>query len=361
VAPRVAACTHAVRTAAALAALALGLAAALAGAADEAPAGWRLVYDYLVQDVCLGPADAPLIGVSPADGPARCPRHRDLRVGERLPYHKHDWASHDARAALPEGYQRSDDFPIRTRRLGVAVLQSFDFGSPPARFDRFDPSDGGQLALFSPNAVAYGLTEDGGGGLQLFLGPACASPDPVARLQASWIVVDRSFAAGRPGHALARLTTSPERCPAALANAFTRWRVRGLALRIGTGGAVWRHNFSALISDHFGGRNPQVANHLERFYFTRELGLVRWERWENLARPGDPAARTTGVANAEPLAASDRCEAIAEPPAATGRWLMTDCRQWTNIVAPRDPAGDPPGFWLDRLRAAPATAALFAE
>jgi hypothetical protein len=344
-----------------LVAAALGLVAAPATADDAAPPEWRLVYDYMVQDVCVDPADAPLVGVTPVDGPERCPRHRDLQVGERLPYHKHDWASREARATLPQGYQRSDSFPIRTRRLGVAVVQSFDFGAPPDRFDGFDPSDGGQVALFSPYAVFYGLTEDGGGGLQLFLGPACGSPDPAERLRDSWLLVDRSFTPDRPGEALARLTNKPDRCPGALSNAFTRWQVRTLGLRVGAGDRIVRQGLAVLISDHFGGRNPELANHLERFYFTRELGFVRWERWENLARPGDQAARADARARAERLAASDRCQAIAEPPAPGGSWLMLDCRQWTNLVAPRDPAGDPPRFWLDRLQAAPATADLLAE
>ncbi len=27
------------------------------------------------------------------------------------------------------------------------------------------------------------------------------------------------------------------------------------------------------------------ADHLERFYFARYLGLIRWERWENFSVP----------------------------------------------------------------------------
>src|SRR5262249_33477009 len=114
------------------------------------------------------------------------------------------------------------------------------------------------------------------------------------------------------------------------------------------------------VGDHCGGRDPELANHLERFYFARALGLVRWEHWENLARPGDPAERTDVDARAATLAASERCEAVEEPPASTGRWLMTDCRQWTNLVAARDPAGDPTAFWVDRLRRYDASADLFA-
>jgi hypothetical protein len=345
----------------------LAVAAAIAGSAGgaargaEAPPDWRVVYDFMIQDACVDAAGAPLIGVSPLDGPARCPVHRDLRVGERLPYHKHDWAELRDRAAQPDGVQRSDSFPIRTRRLGVAVVQTFDFGTPPRRFDRFDAGDGGQLAIVSAGSVFYGLTEDGGDGLQLFRGPDCASPDPAARLRDSWVLVDRTFAPGRPGERLARLTKWPDRCPHALSNAFTRWHTRALRLRVRSGGHPDARADQTLISDHFGGRDPEVANHLERFYFTRALGYVRWERWENLARPGAAIARANAAAAAAALATSDRCDPVAEPPAPTGTWIMIDCRQWTHVVPPADPAGDPPRFWVDRLAAHPDTRDLMAE
>jgi hypothetical protein len=330
-------------------------------AEPDAPSGWELVYDYLVQDACVDAAGGIVPGASPLDGVARCPRHRDLRVGERLPYHKHDWASVAERARLPDGYQRSDAFPIRAARLGVAVVQSFDFGDPPRAFARFDPGDGGQIAVFSPRSVAYGVTEDGGGGLQFFYGAGCAAAGSVARLYDSWIVVDRSFVPGRPGETLARLAREPARCPDRLGYALTRWHERTLSLRVRSGGRETRQAFELLVSDHFGGRDPALANHLERFYFARALGLVRWERWENLARPGDPAPRAGVEARAATLAASDRCEAVAEPPASTGRWLMADCRQWTNLVPAREPAGDPTDVWLARLRRYDASADLFAE
>src|SRR5258706_11165497 len=340
--------------------LAVMIVRVLAGAAraDEGPADWSVVLDFMIQDACVDGAGAPLIGVSPLGGPARCPAHRDLRVGERLPYHKHDWAETRDRAAQPDGVQRSDSFPIRTRRLGLAVVQTFDFGTPPRRFDVFDAGDGGQLAIVSANAVSFGLTEDGGDGLQLFLGPGCALADPAARLRDSWVLVDRTFAAERPGARLARLTKWPERCGHAMSNAFTRWLVRGLRLRVESGDRPGVQDAETLVSDHFGGRDPEVANHLERFYFTRALGYVRWERWENLARPGAAIARANAEAIAAALATSDRCDPIAERPASTGTWIMIDCRQWTHVVPPADPAGDPPRFWVDRLQRYPGARAL---
>lgn len=344
-----------------IAALLLVALTASTARAAELPSDWRLVYDYMIQDACVGPDGALLVGVSPIDGPARCPRHRDLRVGERLPYHKHDWAELRDRAAQPTGVHRSDAFPIRTRALGLAVVQTFDFGTDPRVFGRFDAGDGGQIAIFSARTVSYGLTEDGGDGLQFFYGPACAAGDPVERLRNSWVLVDRSAETARSGTLLARLTKWSDRCPHALSNAHTRWKVRRLTVRVRSAGQDGARTFETLVSDHFGGRDPEVANHLERFYFTRALGYVRWERWENMARPGAPIARERAEENAAALAVSDRCDAIAEPPAATGRWIMIDCRQWTTMVPPDDPRGDPARFWVERLETLPETRALLAE
>ena len=40
---------------------------------------------------------------------------------------------------------------------------------------------------------------------------------------------------------------------------------------------------------------------------------------------------------------------------------MLDCREWTQVVPPADPRGDPIGFWVDRLRRDERTRALFPE
>src|SRR6202040_1655685 len=102
---------------------ALGLAAALliAAPADATrslardivatPAGIR---DFMIQNVCLDALDAVLAGVSPADDNPGCIEQRDLRPGERLPYHKHDHPNQGDRAPL--GYQRHDSVPVETAR-----------------------------------------------------------------------------------------------------------------------------------------------------------------------------------------------------------------------------------------------------
>lgn len=324
--------------------LALLLAAPARG--SEAPPGWEAAWDFLVQEVCVTAADRPVPGATPLDGADACPRRRKLAVGERLPYHKRDWPGAADRAALPGGYQGSDSIPVRTR-FGPAVLQTYDFGDGLRRFGTLDPGDGGQVAFFTGATAAVGITEDGGAGLQLFIGPACAPVD-------GWVIVDRGFAAQPAGEVLARITRNPRQCPDRLGYAYTRWRVQPVSYRIAARGRPGRATLPTLVSEHFGGRSAAAANHLERMQFTRPLGYTRWERWQNLAVLDRAADRAQAAA----LAASGRCDPGLGPPEG-GAWVMVDCREWTQMAPPDDLRGDPPGPWLDRLRAHPATAGIF--
>ncbi len=271
------------------------LASCAALAASEAPAGWEMVFGFLVQDVCIDTQSQVLPGVSPID--AACTRRRDIRIGERLPYHKHDWASLDARSRLPLGWQRSDSFPVIAGAYGVAVAQIWDFGDSRRAFGRFDEGDGGQIAFFSQKSAAFGVTEDGGAGLQFFIGPDCDLFD-------AWIVADRTFAPDRPGQTLARLTRRSYACPLWMNDAFTRWHVQPLTFEVKSQGREGRKSFETLVSDHFGGSDADSAGHLERMYFTRELGLTRWERWQNLGVKESAGGRE----KAAYLAKSGRCE-----------------------------------------------------
>ena len=318
-----------------------------ARAQDEPAPGWRVAWDFLVENVCIDANNQPLPGVSPLDEPAACPSQRKLAIGERLPYHKRDWAMIAERDMRPNGYQQSDSFPVRTI-YGPAVVQTYDFGDTPRAFGRFDDGDGGQIAFFTAQSASFGITEDGGAGLQLFLGPACKPVD-------SWIVVDSSFAARPACQTLARLTRLAWLCWLRLDDAFTRWHVQPVSYRDRVHGRLGRVVLSTLVSEHFGGRDVEAADHLERMYFTRELGYTRWERWQNLSRHDRPSDRQ----GAAMLAAQDRCEPGLGAPAAGAVWVMTDCREWTQMVPPADPAGDSPGFWLDKLRDNAATKATF--
>jgi hypothetical protein len=326
------------------------------------------IRDFMIQNVCLDAAGAVLVGRSPADNDPACAAERDLRPGERLPYHKHDHPSPDQRAGAPSGYQRQDSVPVETAGFGTVVEHSFDFGDGAGRrFGVFDTgSDGGDALILSPGIVSIGATEDGGAGFQLFVGE-CTGPVGPAALTHSWIVVE--YDPGRPaplaGDTIARLNdlTSghQDTCPSRFNPAFTRWRVVPFRYRAvpGQGAPI---TLTTLISEHYGGANPATADHVERFYFTRELGATRWERWQNAngnARLG--AAKIAEMAAG--FARSGRCSAPEMPNGgATGgaTMLLLDCREWTRIEPPADLAGDRPGFFIDRVRTRPGAPAFFA-
>jgi hypothetical protein len=319
------------------------------------------VRDFMIQNVCLDAAGTVLIGISPLDGAASCPRQRDLLPGERLPYHKHDHPSPEDRRVAPSGYQRHNSFPVKTAGLGLAVEHSFDFGAGGRRFGEFDPgSDGGDIAVISESAVSLGATEDGGGGFTLWAGECRGNVTPEA-LTRSWLILE--FDPGREapmrGQTVARLNAvrgDRMTCPTRLNPALTRWWVAPFAYRSGPGQGR-TVTLTSLISDHYGGADPDTADHVERFYFTRELGGTRWERWQN-ARGNRQFSATTIAQRAAWFATTGRC-GMTEPPAGEAPMMLIDCREWTQIVPPTDPEGDPPGFWIEVIRERREASAFF--
>ena len=330
--------------------------ASSASAAETLPAAWATGYDFLVQDVCLDGAGRAVMGLSPLA--ADCKRRRDLLPDEVLPYHKADWPGDEDRQRAAAGYERSDSFPVRSRQLGPLVVQTFDFGTGAGRsFGSFDHGDGGQVVGFSADSASIILTEDGGRGLQLMAGPRCTTGQVSGPLLLdSWVIVVGGSGAIESGNAVARLRiVTDSSCPTAFDYAYTEWHTTSLRYRMSLNGDLTQP-LRTLVSSHFGGKAVATAGHLERFYFTRELGWTRWERWQNTKYSKDP---DRPVKASQHLGATHRCRPLEGAPAT--EWLMTDCREWTNIVRPDADAGDKPEFWLHRLRGYELTADLFSN
>jgi hypothetical protein len=311
----------------------------------------------MVQDVCLDSSGKVVVGISPIDQFNRCERRRDLSLGERLSYHKHDWPSAAHAKRQPTGYQRSDSFPFITQSLGFVVIQTLDFGGGNRAFGHFDAGDGGQIVAFSKESASIVMTEDGGRGLQLMASDKCRRSEviPVFLLD-SWIISDRRGESLDAGEAVAklRIVTQPI-CPVAFDQAYTTWRFGQYRYRTSAESRL-SPPLLTLLSSHFGGREPMAADHLERFYFTRELGLTRWERWQNTRFSRDPVV---DLRRSRQLQASERCPVLEAAPGS--EWVLVDCREWSNITAPDDRRGDEPSFWVDRLRATPLSAGVFAN
>jgi len=205
--------------------------------------------------------------------------------------------------------------------------------------------------LLSPKAASFAATEDGAGGFQLFVGQGCRDRVDAAALNGSWIIALLDPNRSLQGETIAKLSDlregSQSNCPARLSVAFTRWYVEPVRFR-----AVEDQGtpiiLTTLISEHYGGERPEEADHVERFYFTRELGSTRWERWQNPSRSHGFSAEQVATA-ASDLALSGRCSK-ADMPAGGIPFVMVDCREWTRIVPADKPDGDPPGFFIEAVR-----------
>jgi hypothetical protein len=267
--------------------------------------------DLLIQDVCATP-DGRLLPDDPYDPCPPGSARRDLRVGEALPYHRHDQPGPGA----PLGYQRHDSFPRpgATRRY----VHPFDF----APFGEYNPDHDGYDVVEADGAYASIIgTRDPVGLAQTFFGPGCALAD-------SWLLYPTTGYA-TPGDKTAQLilvgweralAPFPGRCPGRYDQSLTRWQLRAADFG-GIGGSRSKH-LDALVVDHYGGGAIATADHIERFYFTGLYGLTRWERWQ---RTGTPRA--------------EGCSG----PTSEGGFVRLDCRDWTHVVG--DPSPYPPEAW----------------
>jgi hypothetical protein len=289
--------------------------------------------NYLTQSVCLDVLGRPTSG-TPLD--ARCEVKRSQTARDLAYYRKYDWPNFNDIGRERLGYQASDS--VLTERGGRTwILQTLDFGDPPRIFGKFDAGqgDGGQVVALADGWASAVMTEDGGAGTQWFIGPGCrAAPKSHAGL-VSWIFFGQTMRPGDWQGVVARLNrdTSPTGCPTQFNSAYTRYRTDLIDMDfrvIGRSKDVESISIKVdvVISEHYGGDDIAHADHLERFYFARDFGLLRWERWENFAISQLPDIGRM----ADLIAASRRCRAVrySEPP--RPQWRLIDCRSWTMLV-----------------------------
>ncbi|MCR0981539.1 hypothetical protein [Roseomonas populi] len=309
--------------------LALGL-PGLAPPVAAAPLERAEALEFLVQSACLDPAGQPIPGRLPFD--PGCDRRRPMRAGEALPWRKTDWPGLAHIATQPEGYMASDAL-LGNLQGREAAIQTFDFGGGSAAFGRFDPaSDGGQVAVLIAGRAELAVTQDGGrpGQLQWFLSPDCRPGAPAA---AGWLVFGTEVPTGWWGQAVARLRIAPasDACPTGFDQALTRWRRERIPMpvRFHDDPRAREVPMDVIVSEHFGGPTVAEGAHLERFWYARGLGMVRWERWE------DPARNPRVKERAEWFAGTARCRPAPFSERPAPGWGLVDCRSWTNFRRPR--------------------------
>ena len=303
--------------------------------AEAGPAGGAM--DLLVQSNCLDGEGGIQPGVLPFQ--EACTRPSPLRPGQGMAYRKHDWPAPEHRAGAPLGYQASDAYVSSLRGLPAAI-QTFDFGGGAYRFGRFDPgADGGDAVVLRGDEAVIGVSQDSDG-VKWLLGDGCRAGGAFAP---GWLAFQ-----GREGERVApnAIAPSPEACPRGFTMSLTRWRSRRLDFPyLVRGRPAGRFEAEFIVSEHYTHPTVEGSNALERFWFARGLGKVRWEAWVNLAHPGQDVARWS--AQARWFAGTQRCPAVEGGigPNAPGHadWVMVECRTWTNF----DPS--PPGALIPLL------------
>jgi hypothetical protein len=285
--------------------------------------------DYLVQDVCVDSSNHPTTG-----DPAVCKSHRNLQVGEPLPYLLTDFDS-----ARRSSHQAVSSLPVRGSdgQLKVLVLKMLQGSfSRDSRLEFADRRDGFDLIDISHSDYASIVrTSDPGCYDQIF-----------SRNGRVGSLTDRSG-----GWVLFPLEPAPTQWPRASSLHLTTWRVQlsaaaaRCASNHATGLTTWYRPASytfesgkqliALRTEHFAAENlTQSENAFERFYFTREYGLTRWESWQTLASCQKSFGNSGGRCAGEPHSPAARmCGAGGNLEEYGGQtWVRVDCRDFSHYL-----------------------------
>lgn len=255
------------------------------------------LYDYLVQDVCLDDAGEVVKG-----DPAKCTSKRNIQLGEPSPYIVTDWDT-----ATRVSYAAWNSIPVRGEDGNTRVIVSKSLlGKYDANytFTYNEAVDGYDLIDLNYSSYASIIRTSDGGCLDQVFAPRLARNlargtrfnrrrafsrsllnSPKARA-GGWILFP--FAAvpsewPQTNSHIHRNTRTPLQsesgCNAGGKVGVTFWNAPAPYTFEGNEDGV-RKTLTAIRSDHFGSRNlSSGGNALERFYFTREYGMTRWEAW----------------------------------------------------------------------------------
>lgn len=242
----------------------LALAAMLAacGASNAPTAEPRSPLDeFLIQNVCLDEADAVT-----AEDPANCARSRNLRFDEVPPYLLTDYD----KAHGGKRYQAVTSVTLPDGRVRVSKHMGNDLAAA------FDPtSDGYDIIELQGDYVSFVATYDQQCGEQRFSGAGSGD---------GWLLFP-SRAPAHPGSRrqdmIVERRDPPPACPSrqSVSRAGGRQIVAHWtapqSFRFESGKAL-----TTIVSEHRAHHDlSRPENAIERFYFTREYGVSRWEAW----------------------------------------------------------------------------------
>ncbi len=280
--------------------------------------------DYLISDVCVNSNDVPISG-----DPYICPSHRNIRIGERLPYIITDLdASRNAR------YQMLSSLPVvgTDGKLKILVTKNFQ-GNFTSSF-RYNTNYNKTITgydLVDPNSsvASFIRTSDGGCFDQLFFHDA-------NKRQGGWPLFAKNLLDGSVRHNILIRRLDPDlpsncnRIDQALGNTvLTVWN-RPVPMKFESGKIM-----NTIVSYHYAHFDlGRVENALERFFFTKEYGFTRWEAWipkqKCLTQGGN-------LSRCDPHAADNillqRCNPTSPLPGVDSwggkEWVRVDCRDST--------------------------------
>lgn len=276
-------------------------------------------YDYVVQDVCVDAA-----GLVTGEDPAKCSSHRNIRIGEEVPYTISDWAWN-------QSYIHVYNIPMLWGK-NVRIVNMHEFGKnanvPPTirAFDDFDLNgfDAYDIEeIEGPYVSAVGTQDPLTKNARFFWwNDQCQKED-------GWIYFPNNLGVGERGYTVAKIKGGSE-CTVDpfYGQALTYW-TRYPKLTSTNGKPL-----EMIASVHFSHPNPGNLYRNETSYFTREYGFSRWESWS--ANINDLEKYNTGNCNG-----SKMVEYWGEP------FYRYDCRDWTTIL-PRKLAWHPYKVPLDR-------------
>lgn len=286
--------------------------------------------DYVIQDVCVDGSGNPIVG-----DPATCPSHRNLRIGEKIPYLRTDVDTANGNAT----YEAVWSFPVpsagdMTLRIMNAKSNQGEFSSSYV-FNFSLSRDGYDLMdTYGPN-FSYIRTSDGGCFDQKISQSA-------SERQNGWIAFPETGGSGLSVHGIIITALSPNApagCGGAGSGAEDVWNppvpVTYESLK----------TLSTIVSYHFAASDLTLKNNaLERSFFTREYGFSRWEAWIPTSRCLDPSFAGSPASRGHPEYCSPsaanyplrgRCSPGIIPATASWgnqSWVRIDCRDSTHYI-----------------------------
>ncbi|WP_374308558.1 hypothetical protein [Methylocella sp.] len=348
------------------------------------------ILDFMIMDVCVDAADHILPGVTPYD--AACSKRRNIRAGEKIPYHLHDFPAKNAGCAGRLGAISKDNIPIE--RDGVTRVVSFydkgvdhscpDVAPNAPRFGELESAGEGGSVQWADDGYGFIMGSWSPVALSSWRTPLCQeNPNSSRRFARAWVIGPAKLpprgVAGVGVFAAKHESGDPAAtagsCPRAYGRSANVWVRDEVAFKSG-------HTLEALVSDHFSKdvTSPRGADamQIERTYWTKEFGLSRWEKWAR-ADWVHPRSGKSAMDLAQTLYASGMCsdpymrKRAPSPKLTIGpaegapagvyaqtvtvggqshQWVMTLCRDYTNVVVDENGGLEPkwgeaisPAYW----------------